>query len=182
MLKEKIVKVMLKIWRSRAMPEIFKDLVLYLINKKFIIGVLAVIIDDNNRVLLFHHTYVRDTPWGLPGGAAKVEDLEKALQREIFEESKFKIDVQHHIGVVQWDGRKVDHLFSCSIKDGEFTPSEEVSHCEYFHLDELPRMIRHHCIILDRMARTRGGWPPTNTSIGSFFTPLTVMNEETKKF
>lgn len=181
-LKRKVKKLMLKIWSSGILPQSVKDMILYFVSKKLIIGVLAVIIDREGRILLFEHTYLGDNAWGIPGGAAKHEDLREALQRELREESRYRIDVRHSIGVAQYHKRRVDFLFACSIADGQFTPSEEVSDYGYFHLDELPKMARHHHIMLDRMAHTTNTWPRISTSIESFFLPLTIWDEDKMMF
>lgn len=181
-LKRGVKKLMLKIWGSDILPQSAKDMILYLVSKKLIVGVLAVIVDREGRILLFEHTYLGDNAWGIPGGAAKHEDLREALRRELQEESRYRIDVRHSIGVAQYQKRRIDFLFACSIADGQFTPSEEVSGYGYFHLDELPKMAWHHRIMLDRMAHTTNTWPRISTSIESFFLPLTIWDEEKMMF
>ena len=54
---------------------------------QFLIGVTGIIFNEENKVLLFKHTY-RQTQWSLPGGYIKSKEHPfEALEREIKEES-----------------------------------------------------------------------------------------------
>lgn len=167
-----IKRPLLRLWRSRYMPETLRSLALYLINMKYIVGVLAIVTDEDGRVLLFRHTYYSENPWGLPGGAAKHEDMEEALRREMREECHQEISIHHNIGIVQWDRRKIDFLFACSIADGKFTPSEEVAESDFFHLNALPGMRPHHKAMLAEIGVLTSSPVQLDTSIRGLYMSL----------
>ena len=162
---KKLKKILLYIWREFPFPEWIKDSFLFLINHKFIIGVLAVILDKKGRIMLFRHTYIKNTPWGLPGGAAKKEDLKIALVREIKEESNFIIRIDKLIGIAQRK-RQIDFLFKCSIIGDEFRASEEVNSFKYFSFDEKPNVVNKHKAILDCLRKFK------NSSGNPIYIPL----------
>jgi 8-oxo-dGTP pyrophosphatase MutT (NUDIX family) len=57
----------------------------WLVARPTSVGVLALVVDDDGRVLLVEHTYRRG--WYLPGGGVRrLEPLEDALRRELREE------------------------------------------------------------------------------------------------
>jgi|SRR5271157_672326 len=114
------------LWRELPLPRKVKQTILYLINFKFPVGVVAIIENEKGEILLFKHSYYKDHEWSLPAGIAKQERLTEAMTREIAEESGFKIDSPHLIGVVQ-EGRQLKHIFRCKVLTNNFRPSEEVS-------------------------------------------------------
>src|SRR6185369_699323 len=64
----------------------------HLLNQHFLLGAVAIIADEQGRLLLFHHTYRRRTPWGLPGGwMIRGESPLEAVVREVREESGLAI-------------------------------------------------------------------------------------------
>jgi 8-oxo-dGTP pyrophosphatase MutT (NUDIX family) len=170
--------LLLKIWKSWLLPEWLKDFILYCMNKKYIVGVLALVTDGSGRVLLFKHSYFAQAPWGIPGGAAKREDLEEAVRREIGEESQYSIKVDHNVGVAQWNRRRIDFLFACSIDGGQFRRCEEVVDYDYFYLDQLPEMRPHHRAILDEIVRKTASPSKLDASISGLFISLSRWRKE----
>lgn len=70
----------------RVLPEWCQRLAVRVAAPKVTLGACAVIVDDQGRVLLAHHTY-RTRPWGLPGGFVNgSEQPDKGLSRELREE------------------------------------------------------------------------------------------------
>jgi len=63
-----------------------QELLIFLLAPKVTLGVAAVVMDDEGRVLLVHHTY-RRSPWNFPGGlVGRCEQPDAALVRELREE------------------------------------------------------------------------------------------------
>jgi 8-oxo-dGTP diphosphatase len=59
---------------------------LSLTHPRFLIGVMALIRDEQGRVLILEHTYRREYPWGLPGGYLQPrEEPAEGLRREVDE-------------------------------------------------------------------------------------------------
>lgn len=95
--------------------------------------------DDNTQVLLVQR---RDVPvWVLPGGGVDVgESFEKALLREIDEETGFQVQILrksaeytpiNHLA-------SLTHVFVCQITDGKMGLSEETRAIRFFPLADLP--------------------------------------------
>ncbi|MFQ5522917.1 MAG: NUDIX hydrolase [Acidimicrobiia bacterium] len=103
------------------------------------LGAFAVILDDDDRVLLSHR---RDLDlWNLPGGRVEVGELPNtAVRREVTEETGLDVDVVRLTGVYgRTDGRAdIVFTFECQIIGGELTPTEEADRHKWFGVDDLP--------------------------------------------
>ena len=79
----------------------------------------AVILDESNRVLIAEHVF-RDLVWALPGGWVRTrEDPDRAIQREVAEETGLAVDVvallacERHgadLGDIGYDGLTLAYL------------------------------------------------------------------------
>ena len=91
-----------------------------------------------------------DLGWSLPGGWADVgETPREAVEREVLEESGYKVDAVKLIGLYERDHRADrPHLwhiwktaFLCELVDGEQRPlGSETTDARFFSRDELPRL------------------------------------------
>jgi ADP-ribose pyrophosphatase YjhB (NUDIX family) len=117
----------LQVWASRIIRPLFQ------------VFAVAVIFDQNKKVLLVKTTYNRFHPWGLPGGSLEYgETAEDALIREIHEETNLRIEIERFLFVKTWTPDRVGLYYLCKIVNGEFHPSDEVSELDYFSPDNLP--------------------------------------------
>jgi 8-oxo-dGTP diphosphatase len=136
------VKVrLLRVWR--VLPGWVQNLVEWVYLPKFLVGGVAVVFDDRRRVLLFRHTYRDRYPWGLPGGWLKsAEDPIDTVEREVYEESGFRIKALHPL-VIGGDrkAQRIDLIFLCDLVGGTFRPSSEVSEAGFYTLEELPELV-----------------------------------------
>ena len=116
----------------------FKNWVVYRAQHKFLVAVLGIITNDEGQILLLKHVY-RSEPWGVPGGWMELEEPEIALEREIYEETKLKVQI---IGpakaIFGQNPIRVDLIFRGRIIDGTFIPSAEVSEIIYCNIDKWP--------------------------------------------
>lgn len=129
---------LLSIWRR--LPLWLQVVADWVLQSKFLVGTSAVILDDEGRVLLFKHTYRMDYAWGLPGGWLKAgEDPRRAIEREIEEESGYRIRTLHPL-VIGGDRaiRRLDLIYFCELVGGTFCSSPEVSEGRFFTIEELP--------------------------------------------
>jgi len=139
-------RFLLWLWREIPFPFALRYLFLWLVNQKFLVGVDALILNDQQEVLLFKHSYRKDIPWGLPGGwLKKGEDPIEAVEREILEESGFRVKMIKPLVV---DGSekysRVDIVYLGElISETQFVPSDEVEKAGFFPLDEMPKIIDH---------------------------------------
>lgn len=106
------------------------------------VGVNAIVINENGEFLL--EKRMDDKCWGIPGGWCEVGlTAEENIQKEILEETGFKVKVEKLIGVIS---RKPSErylltsyhlLFKCSIESGELTTSYESENVAWCKFDEV---------------------------------------------
>lgn len=109
---------------------------------KFQAAVVAIIFDQQGRILLFKHTY-RKFEWGIPAGSLEHhEQPADAVVREFLEETGIQIQIERLLTAVS--AREDDHItlvYLCKIVSGEFKASHEISEMKYFDPHRLPRML-----------------------------------------
>ena len=116
-----------------------KELASYIIRPRFRVFSAAVILDDENRVLLVKTTYNRFHPWGLPGGSLEYgEEADVAAVREVWEETSLKVDIERLVYIKSLLPDRFGLFYLCNIVSGGFHPSDEVSEYGYFSPDALP--------------------------------------------
>lgn len=121
-----------------------KAAIVFAISPRFQVTVQGIVVDGQNRVLLFRHVYDLQHPWGLPSGRMEAnEQPEHTIVREIAEETGFEAVIDHLIAVRR-DGRYpvVRITYRCHLVGGTFRPSVEVSEARFFPLDALPPSLR----------------------------------------
>jgi len=129
--------ILLKIWRG--LPMWAQMLLSRIVRPLFQVFAAAVILNKNKEILLVKSTYQRFHPWGLPGGSLNYsETAEEAVQREVWEEMSLKIEIESLLFVKTWSPDRVGMYYLCTIADGVFQPSDEVSEMGYFPLNGLP--------------------------------------------
>lgn len=128
---------LLKIWR--ILPEWLQAVLSRVIRPLFIVGVSAVIFDEGNRIFLGKSTYQRFHPWGILGGGLEHgEDSEEAVVREVWEETGITITVEKLLLIKSFTPDKFILYYLCTIQDGVFQPSDEVSEAGFFSMENLP--------------------------------------------
>ncbi|HEY7298532.1 MAG TPA: NUDIX domain-containing protein [Xanthobacteraceae bacterium] len=107
------------------------------------LGVRALVIDEQRRILLVQHSYVRG--WHLPGGGVEPgETLIDALIRELREEANIEPTAPPRLHGIFFNERvsRRDHVAVYVLQDfrkiGEFVPDREIVAHGFFALDELP--------------------------------------------
>ena len=98
----------------------------------------------NGKILLVQEK--TDRKWSMPGGWGDVGELpSKMVQREVWEESGFTVNVEKVIGI--YDANHFEPLqfyhaykmiFMCTITSGESRPSNETLAVDFFDLNDLP--------------------------------------------
>ncbi|MGI9286449.1 MAG: NUDIX hydrolase [Pseudomonadales bacterium] len=129
--------LLLTLW-SRT-PVKLQWVIKWLMLPKHLLGVVAVIRNEHNELLLFKHSYHPHKPWGLPGGWVNAHERpSRAIVREIKEESGCHVDVIRLL--LACESPRRNHLtvvFLCSQPSGEFVPSAEVTDFRYLPLAEI---------------------------------------------
>ena len=111
---------------------------------RFAVGVAGLIRDQGGRILLVHRTYSRDEPWALPGGWLEGnEAIERALQRELHEETGLRVKVGA-VRAVERAGFAIVLLMDTQLLDAttEFRASAEVSEVAWVEPSDVGRLSR----------------------------------------
>ena len=134
------LKFLLRVWR--ILPDWVHVFGTLLLRPRYRVGVVAVIFDEQKRILLFKHTY-RRFDWGLPaGGLEPGEAPEQAVAREFLEESGIPIEAKRMLmAVSSRQGRHVSLVYLCRMLDGAFRESLEISEMKFFDPEHLPAML-----------------------------------------
>jgi ADP-ribose pyrophosphatase YjhB (NUDIX family) len=139
-------------------PYRFRVQALRMLGYSFLVGAVAVIRDEAGRHLLARHTYPvgtsRQEVWGLPGGAVeKYESIPDALRRELAQELGLEITVERLLLVNTGEPPRLEFVFACSLRNGQFRPSSEVAEIGWFGPDQEPDgMSSHHQRLLTLVA------------------------------
>jgi ADP-ribose pyrophosphatase YjhB (NUDIX family) len=117
----------------------------FLLKRPMTLGVRGLVYDRAaNSVFLIRHTYVPG--WQLPGGGVEVDEtLEKALEREFFEEGNITFTAPAMLKSMHFNRRasRRDHVGFYLIEDfvqsAPKTPDREIAESGFFPLDRLPQ-------------------------------------------
>lgn len=108
------------------------------------LGVRAVVLDEEERVLLVRHSYI--SGWHLPGGAVEAgETLRQALRRELAEEGAVEPSEEPELFAVYHNTRfsRRDHVALYVVRAyrqiGERKPDWEIVETGFFATDALPQ-------------------------------------------
>jgi 8-oxo-dGTP diphosphatase len=135
-------KILLRVWRDVPFPGWMRQLFLRVLNPSFMVGAMALITDEQGRILVVEHTYRRQLPWGLPGGWLKhAESPESGLRREVLEETGLEVQVESLLGADFWGSSQLDLLYRCSVLSGTYTPSDETGQHRWCSPAELPELL-----------------------------------------
>ncbi len=107
------------------------------------LGVRAIVVDSDERILLVRHTYM--TGWFLPGGGVDTgETLDAAIRRELLEEANVTVEGEVELIGFYHNPRtsKRDHvgLFLCRDWQQKTVPKPnmEIAETGFFALEDLP--------------------------------------------
>jgi ADP-ribose pyrophosphatase YjhB (NUDIX family) len=158
-----MLKLLYRIWA--LMPAWMRRFASVLIRPWHQVGVAAIILNEKGQILLCEHSYLRTTPWGLPGGDLKAgEEPCEGVRRELREETGMQVGSTELVYAMRLGvTRRVLLVYSCTSASGDFTPSGEILCTRYFDPTALPDMpleqkvaIRESLDILDGRKRTCG--------------------------
>jgi 8-oxo-dGTP pyrophosphatase MutT (NUDIX family) len=108
------------------------------------LGVRAIVIDGESRLLLVQHTYARG--WHFPGGGVEFgETVQSALERELIEEVGIGLtDGAPELFGLYFNGAQFpgDHVALFVVRAWErkraFAPNREIAEARFFARDTLP--------------------------------------------
>lgn len=106
--------------------------------KKFTVSVAAVIINENEEVLLLNHVLRSDLSWGIPGGFIEYgEQPEAAVRREIREETGLELENIKLIRL-RTANRHFEILFRATPVGTAKVQSLEINELGWFKVDGMP--------------------------------------------
>lgn len=115
----------------------------FLMTRAMTLGVRAVVLDADERVLLVEHTYVPG--WHLPGGGVEIgETLLQALIKELGEEAGVTLTGEAKLHGMFHNARVTqrDHVAVYVVRDfnwnGPHPPNREIKSADFFALSNLP--------------------------------------------
>ena len=104
----------------------------------------AVIVNNDNKILLLKRAEIKDiwmpSKWALVGGAIeKGETPQKAVEREILEETGLVIDEFNKRFSIQRNPGSIEHVFACRYEGDptEITLNEENTNYGWYDVDEM---------------------------------------------
>ena len=148
--------LLLRIWRDVPFPNWLRHVFLRILNPSFMVGAMALIQDEQGRILVLEHTYRRRLPWGLPGGWLKhAESPETGLVREVLEETGFRVRVEGLLAAEFWGNSQLDLLYRCSVQGGTYQSSDETGLHRWVSLDQLPPLLPNQAGLLRKAGITR---------------------------
>jgi 8-oxo-dGTP pyrophosphatase MutT (NUDIX family) len=140
---------LLRVWRDVPFPDWLRQVFLRILNPSFMIGAMALIRDDQGRLLILEHTYRPSLPWGLPGGWLKrSESAEAGLEREVYEETGLRVAVERLLAADFYRGGQFNVLYACRILSGTYRPTDETSSYRWVTPAELPELLPNQVLLL----------------------------------
>jgi len=133
-------RLILWVWKHLPVRGRTRLVIAWAANVRYAVGVTAVIVNEAGEVLVLRHTYRRaGHEWGLPGGWVKGrESMERALKREMWEETGFRIAIERLVAVHSGFALpRMVLIYKARISSGEFRASDEVSGYRFSPLEEL---------------------------------------------
>lgn len=146
-----IKKTLLQIWRE--LPFRLQVLVVRMLRPRYRVAVAAIIMDEQERILLCEHTYRKFHPWGLPGGGLEYgESPECGIVREVWEETGFDVQVERLLCAESaGEFHHVSLIYLCRIIGGSFQPNLETVRSEFFDVAALPDLLYTERTLIERL-------------------------------
>lgn len=137
-----------RLWRIpylivRILPFRAKVLMNHFIAKHFLVGLIALVVNENHEFLVLHHTYRPNVPYGLPSGWLKRgETPSDAMAREIREESSFNAQFVRIIKAeTKRPPTRLDLWMLFRLVDGTFRPSPEANEALWVTPETAPPLL-----------------------------------------
>jgi 8-oxo-dGTP diphosphatase len=127
-----------KVWQGT--PRRWRMRVIRITQKKFTVSVVAVVFNEEGKILLLDHLFRPGASWALPGGFIEIgEQPEPAIKREIFEETALEIK-NVKLLLVRTINRHVEILFRAEASGEPRLNAHEIEAAGWFSLDEMPEI------------------------------------------
>ena len=112
---------------------------------RYTVGVAAVVLDQDDNVLLVEHAWHPRHPWGLPGGwIGEDEDPALALKRELTEELQLQVNIVKPLHISKPFHNHIDISFLCQPRGAVGQLSSELLDYRWAARGSLPEMHAFH--------------------------------------
>lgn len=151
-----IIRILHFIWKR--LPVSVRWWLLWVRNTKFLVGVTGVVLDEQGHVLLMRHRFWDHRVWGLPGGAMlNHETCEQALARELYEETRLRLEDVRVVGVESGKSRRLAVELSARVRrEGQQMKLDplEILEAEFFPVSSLPEgVLPVHRALIERVVQ-----------------------------
>ena len=168
-------RFLLVVWRY--LPLWARRVAIRMLYPRFPIGAVALVRDEDGRILLVRQTYHRHgVRWSPPGGwVDRGETPRQAAVREAFEETGLRITAGRLLEVDGGPYGEISLVFECRVvEDNGFRPSAETDRIGYFAPDRLPAMAAEMRGLLNRTIAIQERWRPAQPTENATPTPESV--------
>lgn len=115
------------------------------IQPRYTVGVVGVVLNREQQVLIVEHVFHSHQPWGLPGGwVNRNEDPSIAVMRELREELELDILKTQVLIIEKTFHNHLDIAFLCKTDDTVGTISNELLDHQWLKIDNLPDIKNFH--------------------------------------
>lgn len=112
---------------------------------KYTVGVVGVVLNEQQQVLLVEHAFHPRRPWGLPGGWIGFnEDPETGIARELREELALSVTIRGNLLARRTQFNHLDIAFLCEATSEIGDLNYELLGYEWYRIDELPHIYPFH--------------------------------------
>lgn len=135
------------------------------VQPRYTVGVAAVVLDGEGRVLLVEHTYHPRYPWGLPGGwIDRDEDPARAVLRELDEELGLEARVVRILHLSKTLPNHIDLAYLCEARGSIGSLCHELLDYSWVARGDLPPVKRFHRRSIDIAFEDSPGSVPWTTA------------------
>lgn len=140
-------RFLLWLWKVLPLSVGMQFVALWLMNRKFILGVVGVVVDEEGRILLLDHSYRNEFPWALPSGwVRRREQPGEAMARELREEVRLEVKDMTLLGLhLDPDLARADISLCCRPAEPGAMPvpsDVEIRAAGFFRPREFPHPLR----------------------------------------
>ena len=145
-LRKTILSTLAYFWRK--IPPRLRWSFLHLTQTRFLMGALAIVPDQENKILILNHRFRVPYPWGLPGGFIKrKEHIRQGLCRELQEETGLTIN-PHRQPIIATLEPNAAHLTLIYVADPidkkqmiSFNDRSEILGGRFVGADDMPELL-----------------------------------------
>lgn len=134
----------------RRLPRRTKIFLDHIVARHFLIGMIAIVVNDAGDVLIVKHTYRPSLPWGFPSGWLKRDESPpEAMAREVKEETGFNVNFVKVLATKTGiSPLRLDVWLLYAAAGGDFRPSSEVTEYRWIQPDSAPPLLKEQEIFL----------------------------------